>query len=211
MKMITSIINIIGLFAVLFTSSCKEEQSFVSTEPTNPERTLIVYLSRTSNTKVIAEIIQQNVGGTLVALELETPYPEDYRTTVNQVANENATGFLPALKTVVDSMQNYDIVFIGFPTWGMQLPPPIKSFLHQYDLSGKKVIPFNTNGGYGIGSSFQTVKDLCPNSEILDGFTIRGGSETNGIMLAITGNRRTEAETEVRNWLSRIAVIQKSE
>lgn len=209
--MITSIINIIGLFAVLFTSSCKEEQSFVSTEPTNPERTLIVYLSRTSNTKVIAEIIQQNVGGTLVALELETPYPEDYRTTVNQVANENATGFLPALKTVVDSMQNYDIVFIGFPTWGMQLPPPIKSFLHQYDLSGKKVIPFNTNGGYGIGSSFQTVKDLCPNSEILDGFTIRGGSETNGIMLAITGNRRTEAETEVRNWLSRIAVIQKSE
>lgn len=209
--MITSIINIIGLFAVLFTSSCKEEQSFVSTEPTNPKRTLIVYLSRTSNTKVIAEIIQQNVGGTLVALELETPYPEDYRTTVNQVANENATGFLPALKTVVDSMQNYDIVFIGFPTWGMQLPPPIKSFLHQYDLSGKKVIPFNTNGGYGIGSSFQTVKDLCPNSEILDGFTIRGGSETNGIMLAITGNRRTEAETEVRNWLSRIAVIQKSE
>lgn len=211
MKMITSIINIIGLFAVLFTSSCKEEQSFVSTKPTNPERTLIVYLSRTNNTKVIAEIIQQNVGGTLVALELETPYPEDYRTTVNQVANENATGFLPAFKTVVDSMQNYDIVFIGFPTWGMQLPPPIKSFLYQYDLSGKKVIPFNTNGGYGIGSSFQTVKDLCPNSEILDGFTIRGGSETNGIMLAITGNRRTEAETEVRSWLSRIAIIQKSE
>ena len=211
MKMITSFIKIIGLSAVLFASSCKDEQPPVNTQPVNTERTLIVYLSRTSNTKVIAEIIQENVGGTLIALELETPYSEDYRTTVNQVANENATGFLPPLKTVVDSIQNYDVIFLGFPTWGMQLPPPIKSFLRQYDLSGKRVVPFNTNGGYGRGSSFQTVKDLCPNSEVLDGFTTRGGSETNGIMLAITGDRRTEAEIEVRNWLNRIAIIQESE
>lgn len=211
MKMITSMIKILGLFAVLFASSCKDEQQPVNPQPVNTERTLIVYLSRTSNTKVIAEIIQENIGGTLIALELETPYPEDYRITVNQVANENATVFLPPLKTVIDSIENYDTVFVGFPTWGMQLPPPIKSFLRQYDLSGKKVIPFNTNGGYGIGRSFQTVKDLCPNSEVLDGFTTRGGSETNGVMLAITGDRRTEAETEVRSWLNRIGIIQKSE
>ncbi len=210
MKMITSFIQIIGFSVVLFTSSCKDDQP-ANIQPANPEQTLIVYLSRTNNTKTIAEIIQENVGGTLVALELETPYPKDYRTTVNQVANENATGFLPPLKTVIDNIQNYDVVFVGFPTWGMQLPPPIKSFLHQYDLSGKKVIPFNTNGGYGIGNSFQTVKDLCPNSEVLDGFTIRSGSERDGITLAITGNKETEAETEVKSWLNRTAIIQKSE
>lgn len=95
---------------------------------TDPEKILIVYLSRTNNTKAIAEIIYKNVGGTLVALELEKPYPENYQAIVQQVVNENETDYLPPLKTKID-LQKYDIVFIGFPTWGMQLPPPIKSFL----------------------------------------------------------------------------------
>lgn len=176
----------------------------------NTEKTLIVYLSRTNNTKVIAEIINKNVGGTLVALELVSPYPEDYRTTVNQVANENETGFLPPLKTAIDSIQNYDVIFIGFPTWGMQLPPPIKSFLKQYDLRGKKIIPFNTHGGYGVGSSFQTVRELSPESEVLDGFAIRGGSERDGVFLDITGNREIEAESEVRRWLNQIGITQEN-
>ncbi len=172
----------------------------------NPERTLIVYLSRTNNTKAVAQIIQKNVGGTLVALELETPYPEHYQTTVNQVANENATGYLPPLKTKIDSIQKYDVVFIGFPTWGMQLPPPMKSFLNEYDLSGKKVIPFNTNGGYGIGNSFQTVKELCPNSEVLDGFTVKGGSERDGILFVMEGNKEVEVQKEVQKWLRKIGI-----
>ena len=122
------------------------------------KNTLIVYLSRTNNTKAIAEIIHQKVGGTLVALELETPYPADYRATVQQVVRENETGYLPPLKTKIEHVDQYDFVFLGFPTWGMQLPPPVKSFLHQYNLKGKAVIPFNTNGGYGVGSSFETVE-----------------------------------------------------
>jgi flavodoxin len=115
------------------------------------DKVLIVYLSRTNNTKTIAEIIHKNAGGTLVALELENPYPENYRATVEQVVKENETGYLPPLKTKIDSIQNYDVVFVGFPTWGMKLPPPMKSFLKQYDLSGKTIVPFNTNDGYGIG------------------------------------------------------------
>lgn len=110
------------------------------------KKILIVYLSRTNNTKAIAEIIHENVGGALVALELKNAYPEDYNAIVDQVAKENGTGFLPPLKMKVDSIQQYDVVFVGFPTWGMQLPPPMKSFLRQYDLSEKTVVPFNTNG-----------------------------------------------------------------
>lgn len=173
-----------------------------------PDKVLIVYLSRTNNTKAIAEIIQRNVGGTLVALELKTPYPEDYRTTVEQVVNENETGYLPPLKTKIDSIQNYDIVFVGFPTWDMKLPPPMKTFLHQYDLSGKTVIPFNTNGGYGEGSSFQTVKHLCPNSKVLEGFIIRGGLERDGEYLVIKDEKAKEAETKVKKWMQKIKVIE---
>jgi flavodoxin len=167
---------------------------------------LIVYLSRTNNTKVIAEVIQSEVGGNLMPLELDKPYPDDYRATVEQVARENETGFLPKLRTKIDRIEQYDIVFVGFPTWGMQLPPPVKSFLKQYDLKGKTVIPFNTNGGYGVGSSFSAVKELCVGCNVAEGFTTRGGSERDGIILAIKDGREVEARNEVREWLGRIKI-----
>lgn len=97
---------------------------------------LIVYLSRTNNTKAIAEIIQQEVGGRMVALELQTPYPEGYHATVQQVVRENETGYLPPLETKIDDMDQCDYVFLGFPTWDLQLPPPIKSFLRQRQNGG---------------------------------------------------------------------------
>ena len=149
----------------------------------DPDKVLIVYLSRTSNTKAVAEIIHQQVGGTLVALELEKPYPSNYQATVQQVARENETGYLPPIKTKIDRMARYDVVFVGFPTWGMQLPPPIKSFLRQYDLKGKTIVPFNTNGGYGVGSSFETVKALY---------------------LVLKGEKANEVETNVKHWLKKL-------
>lgn len=172
-----------------------------------PKKVLIVYLSRTNNTKAVAEMIHRQVGGTLVALELVTPYPQNYRTTVEQVARENETGFLPPLKTRIDRIEQYDVVFLGFPTWGMQLPPPIKSFLRQYNLSGKTVIPFNTNAGYGVGSSFHTLKELCPNSKILEGFTTKGGVERDGQYLVINGERASEVQAAVMNWLQKIKML----
>ena len=172
-----------------------------------PRNVLIVYLSRTNNTRAIAEIIHRNVGGMLVALELSTPYPQNYQTTVQQVVHENETGFLPPLKTKINNIRQYDVVFVGFPTWGMKLPPPMKSFLKQYDLSGKTVIPFNTNAGYGVGSSFETVKELCPNSNVLEGFTTKGGVERDGQFLVIKEAKAKEAETNVKKWLQKIKVI----
>ena len=169
---------------------------------------LIVYLSRTNNTKTIAEIINKIVGGKLVALELKKPYPENYQATVQQVVKENETGYLPPLKTQIDNIEKYDIVFLGFPTWDMKMPPPMKSFLHQYNLNGKTLIPFNTNAGYGVGSGFQTVKELCPNSKVQEGFEIKGGIERDGIKLAIKDEKLKEAETEVRKWLQATKILE---
>lgn len=185
-------------------STIDNESSTKHSELLKNKKVLIIYLSRTKNTKAVAEMIHKKVGGDLVALELVTPYPENYQATVQQVVNENATGYLPPLKTKIDSFEKYDVVFIGFPTWGMQLPPPIKSFLNQYNLSGKTVVPFNTNGGYGIGSSFETVKQLCPDSKILDGFSTKGGVERDGILFVMEGNKEKQVQTEVQNWLKKI-------
>ncbi|MDW3651921.1 MAG: flavodoxin [Bacteroidia bacterium] len=201
----------IGLLCILSFLVILGQANF-QTQPVNKAATfdsdkgVIVYLSRTNNTKAIAEIIHQEIGGDLVALELETPYPEDYKAIVQQVQRENETGFLPPLKTRID-LTKYDKIFLGFPTWGMRLPPPFKSFLTHHDLSGKTVIPFNTNAGYGVGSSFRTVKDLCPNSKILKGFSIQGGIERDGVYLAIKGSKKEEAKKEVKQWLSDIGIL----
>lgn len=152
-------------------------------------------------------MIQKNVGGTLIALELEKPYPANYKATVEQVAKENETGFLPTLKTKIEGIEKYDVLFIGFPTWGMKLPPPMKSFLKQYDLSGKTIIPFNTNGGYGIGSTFDTVKELCPKSKVLEGYTTKGGSERDGQLLMIKEDKAKQTETDIKKWLQKLKMI----
>ena len=198
-----------GIFLLISAdSSCQTKGINLSANSSlDPEKVLIVYLSRTNNTKAIAEIIHENVGGALVALELKNPYSEDYKTIVEQVANENATGFLPPLKTMIDSIDKYDVIFLGFPTWGMQLPPPMKSFLKQYDLRGKTVVPFNTNAGYGVGNSFETVKELCPDSKVFEGFSTKGGVERDGIYFVIDGEKEKRARDEIQMWLRKINVL----
>ena len=171
------------------------------------KKILIVYLSRTNNTKAVADIIHEKVGGKLVALELQTPYPADYHATVQQVVHENETGYLPPLKTAIDGPDQYDFVFVGFPTWDMKLPPPMKSFLRQYSFPGKTIIPFNSNGGYGPGSTFQTVRELCPQSTVLQGFSTRGGLERDGQLLAIKDARAEEVRKEVDNWLRTVGMF----
>ena len=195
--------------AICFLGCSNAQQPERDAKVAQPERkVLIVYLSRTNNTKAVAESIHDEVGGAIVPLELEKPYPADYRATVDQVVRENETGFLPPLKTKIDRVEQYDVVFVGFPTWDMKLPPPMKSFLRQYSFKGKTVIPFNTNAGYGEGSSFATVKELCPDSTILEGLVTTGGIERNGVYLVIKDARAREVQNEVRDWLRRIKVVQ---
>ncbi len=170
------------------------------------KKVLIVYLTRTQNTKAVAEIIQQQIGGDLVALELENPYPTNYQAHVDQVAEENRTNFLPKLKTKIDSIEKYDVVFIGFPTWGMQLPPPFKTFLTEYDLNGKTIIPFNTNAGYGVGSGFETIKQLASKSKLLKGLVLEGGKERDGILYVMEGEKLKTVKSEVQKWLKEVGI-----
>lgn len=196
----------IFLFSSLSCTSKSQQENQITAPTLEGGKILIVYLSRTKNTKAVAEMIQHEVGGDLVELELVNPYPENYQAIVAQVARENERGFLPPLKTKVDIGQ-YEVVFIGFPTWGMQLPPPMKSFLSENDLSGKTIIPFNTNAGYGIGSSFDTVENLCPNSMILKGFSTKGGIERDGVLFVMEGEKEVQVSHEVIDWLEEIKIL----
>jgi flavodoxin len=208
MKRLTTFCFMITTVILMFSGCSKAQEPQQKKDGfLTDKNVLIVYLSRTKNTKAVATIIHKNTGGSLVELELENPYSEDYKAIVSQVARENETGFLPLLKTKIDHIEKYDIVFVGFPTWGMQLPPPMKSFLKQYNLSGKIIIPFNTNAGYGIGSSFQTVKELCPKSTVLEGFSTKGGIERDGILFVMEGEKEKQVQIEVQNWLKKIGLV----
>ncbi len=200
--------NRFGLFSVLFLLILISGRAQTHSDNTNVASSsiAIVYLSRTNNTKALAEMIQEKVGGELIALMLEKPYPKDYDAIVRQVAEENASGYLPPLKTRV-KIDQYDTIFLGFPTWGMQLPPPIKSFLTSYNFKTKTIIPFNTNAGYGVGSGFRQVKELCEGCNVLKGLSVEGGIERDGILLAIKGERRLEVEKELDNWLVNLKLL----
>jgi flavodoxin len=208
LKKVTTYCLMMIVTACLF-SSCSKAQSSVKQgkDDLNTNSILIVYLTRTKNTKTVAQIIHKQTGGKLVELELQNPYPENYKAIVDQVAKENETGFLPPLKTKIGNIEKFDTVFIGFPTWGMQLPPPMKSFLSQSNLKGKTIIPFNTNAGYGIGSSFDKVKELCTECKILEGFSIKGGIERDGILFVIEDEKKIEAEKEIQKWLTKIVIL----
>ena len=150
---------------------------------------LIVYLSRSHNTEAVAKMIAAETDGDLVAIELEKPYPDNYRATVEQIQRENESGYLPPLKTHIDHLAQYERIFVGFPTWGMQLPPPVKSFLAAHDLSGKKIMPFNTHAGYGISSSLTDKQRYCHDCQI-------------GEALSVEGGRTQEVQAQVQQWLA---------
>ena len=109
------------------------------------------------NTAKLASWIQQEVGGDLHSIVVEEPYSSDYDQCLDRAADEKADNARPALASHVDNMEDYDIVFLGFPNWWYILPMPVLTFVEEYDLSGKTVVPFVTHGTGGLSS---TIRDL---------------------------------------------------
>lgn len=110
------------------------------------------------NAAKIAAWIQQEVGGDLFSIVVSEPYSSDYDECLDRAADEKAAGARPALSTHVNGMEDYDIVFLGFPNWWYTLPMAVLSFVEEYDFSGKTVVPFVTHGTGGLSG---TIRDLA--------------------------------------------------
>lgn len=171
----------------------KNESESTSTESTSAEnvdlgKVLIVYYSYTGNTKKLTENIKAMTNADVVEIEPVTPYSDDYDTVEDQAKKEEDDNFMPDIKTKVDNIDSYDYILIGSPIWWYQIAPPVKTLLSQTDLSNKNVALFVTHGGWGLGQSEDNIKELCPNSKILDS-------------LAIEGEKVSESNEEVVKWL----------
>ena len=125
------------------------------------------------NTQYVAYIIQEHTGADIFRIEAETPYPLDHNTLVDQAAEEQDNSARPAIAGRVDNMDAYDTIFLGYPNWWGDMPMILYTFLEEYDLSGKTIVPFNTHGGSGFSNTIATIAELQPDANVLeDGFTI---------------------------------------
>lgn len=94
-----------------------------------------------------------------------------------QASRETAAGYFPPLAAPIVDIQQYDVVFLGLPIWGMTAPPVIRSFVHAHDLSGKTVYPFITHGGYGLGNSVYVLTSLAPRADLKSVFSMEADQE----------------------------------
>lgn len=137
-------------------------------------RRAVVYLSRSGNTRVLAGALARRFGADSFELRPRDPWPEDYEEMVDWASRIRDSDV--ALAETPD-LSGHDTVFLGFPIWGTALPGVMASFLRGDDLAGKTVLPFITHGGYGQGSSMDTVRSLIPGAEIVRPFVLECDQE----------------------------------
>lgn len=162
---------ILATMATIFTSGAGAQ-----TQPAPAKKVLVAYYSHSGNTREVARQIAGVSGGELFEIVPVTPYPSDYRTVVDQAKKEIEAGARPALKSRVEDMSQYDVIFIGSPCWWATVAPPVATFLTSYDFAGKTVVPFMTHEGSRMGRSEEDIRKLCPKSQVPDGLPVRGGA-----------------------------------
>lgn len=143
------------------------------------------------NTARLAQWIQEYVGGDLFPIVVAEPYPDDYDECLERAADEEAENARPELENHLDSISNYDVIFLGFPNWWASIPMPIASFLEEYDFTGKTIIPFCSHGGGRFGQSLTAIAKLVPDATMGEALSVHysdGDSLPDDIMKWLKSN-----------------------
>jgi len=173
----------------------------------NDKKCLIAYFSRkgqnyvsgkivdlkVGNTEVVANMIQKITGGDMFHIESVTAYPKDYTETTEVAKKELRAKARPKLTEQVKDIEEYDVIFLGYPNWWGTMPMPVYTFLESYDFSGRTIVPFCTHEGSGMGHSEKDIAKACPKATILEG-------------IAIHGTSAASAESDVSSWVERLSI-----
>lgn len=147
---------------------------------TNGTKVLVAYFSATNTTKGVAENLAGGLGADLYEIVPETPYTDadlnyhdnNSRTTI-EMNDPNAR---PVISGSVENMDQYDVVFLGYPIWWGEAPRIINTFVETYDFNGKTIIPFCTSGSSGMGSSATNLHSATNGATWLDGSRFSGSA-----------------------------------
>ena len=157
-------------------------------------KALVVYFSWSGNTEAVAAAIQSQTGAELFEIVPQTPYSDDYNTLLDDAQEEQSSDARPAISGTIENLEQYDVIYVGFPNWWGDMPMILYSFLEQYDFSGKTLIPFCTHGGSGFSRTIRTMQDKQPGATV-----IRNG-------YSLSRSRMERAPSGVAEWLKEIGL-----
>lgn len=168
-------------------------KSIEAESTTTGNKELVVYFSWSGNTAKVASEIQNETGADSFEIVPKQPYTEDYNTLLDIAKEEKDNKAHPEISGKIENIEDYDVIFLGFPNWWGDMPMIIYSFLDQYDLSGKTIAPFCTSGGSGFSNALSEIKILEPNANVVEG-------------LHIEGSRAADSKDSISKWLQKINV-----
>lgn len=185
------------------TSTAPEKNQPTSQARSADKKILVVYFSRTGeeynvgnittgNTAIVADIIAKKLGADTFEVKAATPYPDAYEACTELAKRELESNARPAFAKNIDSLAQYDTIFVGYPIWWGAVPRVMMTFLEANDLSGKTIVPFCTHGGSGLSGTEREIADACPNAKVLSGLAIVGKQ---------CQNDPAAVEGEVADWL----------
>lgn len=128
------------------------------------------------NTEIAAGIIKELTSADLFKIEQMKPYSKDYNECIAEAQADQRRDARPEVKRWLKSLDEYDVIYLGYPNYWSTMPMAVFTFLEHYDFSEKIIKPFCTHEGSGLGSSVNDIKKLCPGARVENGLAIRGGS-----------------------------------
>jgi len=198
------------IITLLFSSACNSsrtetkaitptitQEELNMTNSTDTPKILVAYFSCTGNTLAVATHIADELNTKTIITDLHEIKPEtlytskdlNWRDNTSRASKENAdSSSRPSISGSVQNMENYDIVFLGYPIWWGQAPKIIYTFMESYDFSGKTIVPFCTSGSSGIGSSAVNLHKLCSaNTVWLPGFRFAANASRSSVKTWLDG------------------------
>lgn len=164
---------ILAFVALAFVAACGSKNKSGDSDSDKSSKYLVLYYSQTGATKTVAEELQKQLGADIEEIEVDVPYDSSYEQTIERAKQERESGELPKVKPLVSNIDDYEVIFLGYPIWFGTYALPIASLVKDYDFAGKKVVPFCTFGSGGLESSAIALKEALPNAEIADGYGVR--------------------------------------
>lgn len=162
---------LIAYFSRVGNMNFEEDINVVTSASLNMKENNIV-----GNNEILAQIVQEVTGGELFFIETSQKYPAQYSDTTAQAKEEQNNNERPEISSHIEDMSVYDTIILIYPIWWGTLPQSVFTFLEEYDFSEKTIIPICTHEGSGLGNSVNDIEMLCPNSQVLEGFSIKGSN-----------------------------------
>lgn len=142
------------------------------------KKILVAYFSCSGVTAKAAKRLATAAGADLYEIKPETPYTREDLNWMDKKSRSsvemNDPASRPAIAGKIENMDEYDVVFVGFPIWWYVAPTIINTFLESYDLSGKTIVPFATSGGSGMGKTADKLKPSCGSAVLAPGRMLNG-------------------------------------